>query len=159
MSAIYQVAVPSVLALTVRDLPTANALLNATATVLLLTGYYLIKHRREQAHKRAMLSAFVVSILFLTCYVIYHVQEGSVRFTGPPAAAYVYYCILIPHVLLAATVPVLAVLTIYFGLSDQRVRHRRIARWTFPIWLYVSVTGVLVYLMLYHLYPAPSSGL
>ena len=126
--------------------------------MLLLTGYYLIKHRREHAHKRAMLSAFVVSILFLTCYVIYHAQEGSVRFTGPPAAAYVYYSILIPHVLLAATVPVLAVLTIYFGLSDQP-RHRRIARWTFPIWLYVSVTGVLVYLMLYHLYPAQSSGL
>jgi uncharacterized membrane protein YozB (DUF420 family) len=159
MPAIYKLALPPLFALSLRDLPTVNALLNATATALLLMGYYLIKRRREQAHKRAMLSAFVVSILFLTCYVIYHVQEGSVRFTGPTTAAYVYYAILIPHILLAATVPVLALLTIYFGLSDQRARHRRIARWTFPIWLYVSVTGVLVYLMLYHLYPAQSSGL
>ncbi len=132
------------------DLPTLNALLNATATVLLVVGYSLIKNGREQAHKRAMLSAFVVSILFLISYVTYHYQALHVKFTGPQTVRYVYYAILIPHVILAAAVPFLAVATIYLGLTDQRLRHRRLARWTFPIWLFVSVTGVIVYVMLYH---------
>jgi putative membrane protein len=147
------------LAVSVRDLPTVNALLNAAATLLLLLGFYLIKSGREQAHKRAMLTAFAVSVLFLISYLTYHFQALHVPFTGPDAVRYVYYAILLPHVLLAATVPFLAVVTIYFGLTDQRVRHRRIARWTFPIWLFVSITGVIVYLMLYHLYPGPSEGL
>ncbi len=140
------------------DLPAVNALLNATATVLLVSGYVLIKRRRERAHKAAMLSAFVVSILFLTCYVVYHMQPGSLhstRFSGPPAVRYVYLGILVPHIVLAATVPVLAGATIYFGLRDRRAAHRRLARWTLPIWLYVSVTGVIIYWMLYHAYPAP----
>ncbi len=139
----------NLLALSLHDLPTVNALLNATATALLLFGYYLIKHGREHQHKRAMLSAFATSILFLACYVVYHVQVGSVRFSGPPLVRYVYFAILIPHVILAAAVPVLASWTIYLGLTDQRAKHRRLARWTFPIWLFVSVTGVVVYLMLY----------
>lgn len=146
------------LAFAVEDLSTVNALLNATATVLLLSGYYAIKHGREQAHKRAMLSAFAVSILFLASYVVYHLRVRSVHFPGPPPISYVYYAILVPHVILAATVPALAPVTIYFGLTDQRQRHRRLARFTFPIWLFVSVTGVIVYLMLYHLYPAASGG-
>jgi uncharacterized membrane protein YozB (DUF420 family) len=145
--------------MSVRDLPTVNALLNAAATLLLLFGFYLIKSGREQAHKRAMLTAFAVSVLFLISYLTYHFQERHVPFTGPDAVRYVYYAILLPHVLLAATVPFLAVATIYFGLTDRRPRHRRIARWTFPIWLFVSITGVIVYLMLYHLYPGPSEGL
>lgn len=139
-------------------LPTVNALLNATATVLLVIGYVLIKARREQAHKVAMLSAFGVSIAFLACYVVYHLQPDSLKsghFSGPPAARYVYFGILIPHIILAAVVPVLAGVTIYFGLRDRRAAHRRVARWTLPIWLYVSVTGVIIYAMLYHIYPAP----
>ncbi len=144
------ITMPAIWAFSVSDLPTVNALLNATATVLLVAGYLLIKRGKERAHKRAMLSAFVVSILFLACYLIYHYQALHVQFTGPAAVRYVYYAILIPHVLLAAAVPFLAVATIYLGLTDQRARHRRIARWTFPIWLFVSVTGVIVYVMLYH---------
>ena len=103
------------MAMTVRDLPTVNALLNASATLLLLLGFYLIKRGREQAHKRTMLTAFMVSVLFLISYLTYHFQALHVPFTGPDAVRYVYYAILLPHVLLAATVPFLAVATIYFG--------------------------------------------
>ena len=139
-------------------LPHVNAVLNMSATVLLLAGYVLIKLRRQRAHKWTMLTCFGVSVVFLICYLAYHQllyaatgQRGK-PFEYPLALVrFVYYTILISHVLLAATVPFLAVLTIYFGLRDQRQRHRRIARWTFPIWLYVSVTGVVVYAMLYHL--------
>jgi putative membrane protein len=137
------------LAFTLRDLPTVNALLNATATVLLLTGFYLIKQGKEQAHKRTMLAALGVSVVFLTCYVIYHVQVGRTDFVGPALVRTIYLSILFPHIVLAVTVPPLALTTIYFGLTDQRVKHKRLARWTFPIWLFVSVTGVIVYLMLY----------
>lgn len=138
------------------QLPAVNAALNALATVLLVCGWLLIKARRERAHKAVMLSAFGVSIAFLTCYVIYHVQVGSVRFAGPSAVRAVYLVILATHVVLAAVVPVLAIITIYLGLKDRRAKHRRIARWTLPIWLYVSVTGVVIYVMLYHLYPRPA---
>lgn len=141
-------------AFSVSQLPTVNALLNSLATVLLIWGYVLIKQRREQAHKRMMLSAFGVSAAFLVCYVIYHLQAGHVAFGGPPGVRTVYFAILISHIILAALVPVLALVTIYLGLKDRRVAHRRIARWTLPIWLYVSVTGVVIYIMLYHLYPA-----
>ena len=103
-----------------------------------------------------MLAAFGVSVLFLICYLAYHFQVGSVRFQGPPAVRAVYLTILITHVILAATVPVLAGVTIYLGLKDRRRKHRQWARWTFPIWLYVSVTGVVIYLMLYQLYPPPA---
>lgn len=137
----------------VRQLPTVNALLNLTATILLVTGYVLIKRGREQAHKRSMLAAFAVSTVFLICYLVYHQQAGHVSFTGPPAVRTIYLAILLSHVLLAITVPVLALTTIYLGLRDRRVAHRRWARWTFPIWLYVSITGVVVYIMLYQLYP------
>jgi putative membrane protein len=149
-----------------------NASLNATATVLLLVGLYLIKKGRVEAHKRAMLTAFAVSIAFLACYVWYHIQVGRVEFTHSGAVRYIYYVILVSHVLLAITVPFLAVRQIYLGFralgccatevhqAEQLVtaaayceKHRRLARITFPIWLYVSVTGVIVYLMLYHLWP------
>jgi putative membrane protein len=137
-------------------LPSINAALNATATVLLVSGFILIKQGREQPHKWTMLAAFVVSMAFLTCYLIYHSLVGHVKFAGPESVARFYHGMLISHILLAITVPVLAGRTIYLGLRDRRPQHRRWAVWTFPIWLYVSITGVLIYVMLYHLYPAGS---
>jgi uncharacterized membrane protein YozB (DUF420 family) len=138
------------------ELPAVNAALNATATVLLVLGYALIKRGHERAHKWTMLIAFAVSILFLVCYLVYHAEVGSVKFQGPATVRKIYLAILLTHVVLAAIVPVLALLTIRSGLKDWRDRHRRLAKWTFPIWLYVSVTGVVIYVMLYHLYPSPA---
>jgi putative membrane protein len=144
-------------------LPAADATLNAVAAVLLVIGYALIKQGREVAHKRVMLSAFAVSCVFLACYLTYHIGgrlagRSEVRFAHGPPVQYVYFTILISHVLLAFTVPVLAIATIWLGLKDRRQTHRRLAWWTFPIWLYVSVTGVVIYVMLYHLYaPTPVS--
>ena len=140
-------------------LVTVNAALNATATVLLVVGYLLIKRKREMAHRNVMLAAFAVSVAFLTCYLVYHVgvmQGKSTPFTQTGPVRYAYYTILISHIILAVTVPFLAAANIYLGLIDSRQRHRRLARWTFPIWLYVSITGVIIYLMLYHLYPTPA---
>jgi uncharacterized membrane protein YozB (DUF420 family) len=133
----------------VHILPAVNATLNASAAVLLLTGYSLIRRKRIQAHKRVMLTAFGVSIAFLTCYLVYHFQVGSVPYRKSGPLRTVYYSILITHTLLAVTVPVLAIITLRRALRGDFKRHRQIARWTFPIWLYVSVTGVIVYLMLY----------
>ncbi len=133
----------------VHDLPAVNATLNATAAVLLVCGYILIRRRQKQAHKRVMLAAFVTSSVFLACYLIYHWQVGSVRFprTGPVRT--VYLSILATHTVFAAAVPLLAIITLSRGLSARFDKHRAIARWTLPIWLYVSVTGVVVYWMLY----------
>jgi uncharacterized membrane protein YozB (DUF420 family) len=132
-------------------LPSVNALLNATATVLLLAGYWLIRRGQVAGHRNAMLAAFGVSILFLTSYLVYHAQVGSVCYPGTGILRGVYLAILVTHVVLAAAVPFLAVVTIYLGLRNRREKHRKLARWTFPIWLYVSVTGVVIYLMLYRL--------
>ena len=142
----------------IQYLPTVNASLNAAATVLLIVGYVMIKQRCETAHKFCMLAGFGVSMLFLVCYLVYHAQAGHVKFTGPEPVRSIYYGILISHVLLAAAVPVLAGRTIYLGLRDRRMQHRRWARWTYPIWLYVSITGVVIYFMLYHLYPPNRTG-
>jgi uncharacterized membrane protein YozB (DUF420 family) len=133
-------------------LPAVNATLNATATILLLCGYVMIKRGRIHVHRRFMLSAFATSILFLICYVIYHLNVLSKPFPGHGPIRIVYYSILLTHVLLAMTVPPLAIITLTRGLRMRVDRHVAIARWTFPIWLYVSVTGVIVYLMLYQLY-------
>jgi uncharacterized membrane protein YozB (DUF420 family) len=130
-------------------LPSVNATLNATAAVLLVTGYTLIRRRHIQAHKRVMLTAFGVSIAFLICYVVYHAQVGSVPYQKTGFLRTIYFSILITHTTLAATVPVLAIITLRRALRGDIKQHRKIARWTFPIWLYVSVTGVIVYLMLY----------
>ena len=130
-------------------LPTVNATLNATAAVLLLTGFYLIRHKRVHAHKRVMLTAFGVSVAFLICYLVYHSQVGSVPYPKTGFLRVLYFSILITHTTLAVTVPVLAIITLRRALRGDFKRHRAIARWTFPIWLYVSVTGVIVYLMLY----------
>ena len=141
------------LGIPVEQLPSVNATLNAIAAALLVWGYVLIRRRREQAHKIVMLSAFGVSCVFLVCYLVYHYQVGSVRFEGPPLVRQLYLAMLLSHIVLAAAVPVLAGVTIYLGYRDRRIRHRRWARWTLPIWLYVSVTGVLIYVLLYHVYP------
>jgi protein SCO1/2/putative membrane protein len=133
----------------VHSLPAVNASLNGTAAVLLTTGYTFIRSGRVRAHKRVMLTAFGVSTAFLICYLIYHSQVGSVHYPKTGAIRVVYYSILVSHTLLAATVPVLAIITLRRALRGDFQRHRKIARWTLPIWLYVSVTGVVVYLMLY----------
>lgn len=135
----------------VSDLPALNASLNALATAFLIAGYVFIKRGRQEAHKRCMLGALGVSTLFLISYVIYHLNAGSVPFTGQGPIRYVYFTILISHVILAALVPVLALMTTFRGLRGDFGRHVRIARWTFPIWLYVSITGVIVYVMLYQM--------
>jgi len=132
-------------------LPTINATLNATAAILLIWGYLLIRRKQIQTHRNVMITAFATSCLFLVCYLIYHAQVGSVPFQGQGFIRPVYFTILTTHTILAAAVPVLAIITLRRGLAAKYDRHRRIAKWTFPIWLYVSVTGVVVYLMLYHL--------
>jgi putative membrane protein len=141
----------------IEALPHVNAALNTLATVLLVAGYVQIKRRQEIAHKWTMLACFGVSVVFLICYLTYHfsIPGGSKKFpTYPPdAVRYAYYGLLLTHVVLAAAVPFLAIATIWLGLADRRRWHRKLAWWTFPIWLYVSVTGVIVYLMLYQLYP------
>jgi uncharacterized membrane protein YozB (DUF420 family) len=135
----------------VYDLPPVNAALNATAAGLLVWGYVLIRRGRKAAHRRVMLAAFAVSVLFLAGYLTYHAQAGSVRFQKTGAIRAVYFSILLTHTVLAAAVPVLAVITLSRGLRGRIEKHRRIARWTLPIWLYVSVTGVVVYVMLYRM--------
>jgi uncharacterized membrane protein YozB (DUF420 family) len=135
--------------MTVRDLPTVNATLNALSTVLLIYGYKLIRAGRRDQHKRVMMSAFAVSTIFLICYLVYHYQVGSVPYQGQGAMRVIYFTILITHVVLAALVPVLAILTFWRAFQERFDKHRKIARITLPIWLYVSITGVLVYLMLY----------
>ena len=130
-------------------LPTVNACLNFTAAVLLVWGYLLIRRKRIETHRKVMIAAFVVSCVFLVCYLVYHYQAGVVRFPGTGALRAVYLGILGTHTVLAAIVPVLAIITLRRGLTARYDKHRRIARWTLPIWLYVSVTGVVVYVMLY----------
>lgn len=134
-----------------RDLPTVNAVLNAVSAVLLVWGYALIRRHDVKKHRKVMLSAFAASSLFLICYVFYHAQVGTVRFHGTGAIRTAYLGILATHTVLAAAVPVLAIMTLSRGLSARFDKHRKIARWTLPIWIYVSVTGVVVYLMLYRM--------
>jgi putative membrane protein len=137
--------------LRIHDLPAVNATLNALAALLLVTGFVLIRNRRWRAHRNVMVTALVCSTLFLTSYLIYHAHVGSVHFPGTGTARIVYFTILISHTLLAATVPILAGITVVRAFSGRFARHKKIARWTLPIWLYVSVTGVMVYLMLYQM--------
>ena len=136
----------------ISDLPTLNASLNGLAAMFLVAGYLMIRSGRRDAHRRCMLTALGTSALFLTSYVIYHANAGSVPFRGTGAIRVVYFAVLIPHIILAATVLPLALVTTARGLRADYGRHVRIARWTLPVWLYVSVTGVIVYVMLYHLY-------
>lgn len=137
--------------MTVRDLPTLNAILNALSAGFLLLGYVLIRQGRREAHKRAMLAAVTCSAVFLTSYLVYHAQVGSVRFAGTGPIRTVYFAILLSHTVLAVVILPLVLVTLRRGLSGDFARHRAIARITFPIWAYVSVTGVVVYWMLYRL--------
>ena len=136
----------------IADLPALNAALNGLASVFLITAYALIRAGRRELHKRFMLAALVTSALFLASYVTYHANVGSRPFPGQGLIRVVYFAILIPHVLLAATILPLALVTTARGLRSQFDRHVRIARWTLPLWLFVSVTGVIIYLMLYQMY-------
>ncbi len=140
--------------LSIQDLPAVNAGLNATSAVFLTFGYSFIRRKRVAAHRFCMLAAFAASILFFTSYLIYHAHVGSRHFAGQGWVRPVYFTILISHTLLAVLVPVLAVITLYRALKGRFDRHAPIARWTLPIWLYVSATGVVIYWMLYWLFPA-----
>jgi putative membrane protein len=131
-------------------LPAINATLNATSALLLIAGYRFIRRGRRSAHQACMLSALGVSALFLVTYVLHHYQAGSVRFVGPSWLKLVYLSILGPHIVLAAAIVPLALFTVSYAWRGELARHRRWARWTFPLWLYVSVSGVAVYFLLYH---------
>jgi len=136
----------------ISDLPALNATLNGLAAIFLMTGFVMIRRGNRGAHKRCMLAALTTSGLFLISYVVYHANAGSRPFLGQGAVRVVYFGILITHVVLACAILPLALMTAARGLGGQFDRHVRLARWTLPIWLYVSVTGVVIYLMLYQLY-------
>ena len=138
-----------------KSLPTLNACLNALSGTLLIAGYFQIQKKNVRSHMRFMLGAFSTSVLFLISYLIYHYNVGSVPFTGKGWIRLVYFAILISHTVLAALVPILVIITLLRVWRGDIERHRQIARWTFPIWIYVSATGVLVYLLLYVFYPSP----
>jgi uncharacterized membrane protein YozB (DUF420 family) len=133
----------------IRDLATVNAGLNAAAAVLIGTGFYYIKRKNIHAHKACMIAAAAVSALFLVSYLTYHYNVGSVRFTRQGWVRGVYFSLLITHTLLAAIALPMVLRTLFLGLNGRFARHVRMARWTFPVWMYVSVTGVIVYVMLY----------
>ncbi len=135
----------------IRDLPAVNATLNSMSTVFLAFGYYFIRRRQIPRHRLCMILAFVCSCAFLTCYLVYHYHVGSVPFQKTGWVRPVYFTILITHVTLAVTIVPLALITLYRAWRQRFAEHRRIARWTWPLWMYVSVTGVIVYLMLYQM--------
>jgi uncharacterized membrane protein YozB (DUF420 family) len=137
--------------MTVRDLPALNALLNATSAVLLFVGWRLIRRGRREAHRRAMLAAVACSTLFLVSYLVYHAQVGSVRFQGQGPIRAVYFTVLVTHTILATAIVPLVLMTLVRALQERFDRHRRLARVTLPLWGYVSVTGVVIYVMLYRL--------
>lgn len=137
--------------MTLSDLPTLNATLNGIAGMFLLAGFYFIRRGQIARHRASMLAAFAMSTLFLISYLIYHANVGSVPFQGQGPIRTLYFAILITHIILAAAVPPLALITLFRGLRRDDARHRRIAKITWPIWMYVSVTGVIVYLMLYQM--------
>jgi uncharacterized membrane protein YozB (DUF420 family) len=137
--------------MTVQDLPALNASLNAVATVLLTAGWILIKRKKREAHRWCMLSAFTVSTAFLASYLVYHFNVGSVPFQKQGAIRTVYLTILLTHIVLAAAIVPMILLTLSRALRARFDQHRRIARWTMPLWWYVSVTGVVIYVMLYRL--------
>ena len=137
-------------------LPTLNAILNASSGILITTGYVLIRRRQVNAHRACMIGAVICSSLFLVSYLTYHIGfgKGVTRFTGTGAVRWLYFSILISHTILAVIIVPFVIVTLRRALKGKFAKHRQVARWTFPMWLYVSVTGVIVYLMLYHLYPS-----
>lgn len=138
----------------IRFLPTLNAMLNATSGILLTVGYLFIRRRNVQAHRACMIAALTSSSLFLISYLYYHYHAGATRFAGAGAARLIYFAILTTHTILAVVIVPFVIVTVTRALRGQFDRHRRVARWTLPMWLYVSVTGVIVYLMLYHWFPS-----
>ena len=140
--------------LTISDLPALNASLNGLAGVWLILGFLNIKRGNVEAHKKFMLAAFATSTLFLVSYTTYHFNQVATPFLGEGGVRYFYFIILITHIVLAAALLPMALITLRRGLKDNRPAHRKIARFTFPIWVYVSITGVVVYMMLYQIYPA-----
>ena len=134
-------------------LPHLNALLNSLSAILLITGYVLIRKGRIKAHRNCQLTAFTTSTLFLISYLTYHYYHGATRFPGQGIVRPIYFAILLTHTTLAVVIVPLILLTLYRAARMDFIRHRRIARWTLPLWLYVSITGVIVYLMLYQIYP------
>jgi uncharacterized membrane protein YozB (DUF420 family) len=135
---------------------TLNATLNGTSAVLLIGGFTMIRQRKIQAHRAFMIAAFICSTAFLISYVVYHIRVGNVLFQGQGWIRPVYFTLLISHVLLAVAILPLAIITLSRALREKFDKHRQIARWTLPLWLYVSVTGVIIYVMLYHLYAPPA---
>lgn len=140
------------------SLPALNATLNATSAVLLAAGYLAIRRRQVRVHRACMIGAFVTSIVFLVSYLVYHYQVGTTRFPGAGWIRPLYFGLLGSHTLLAALIPPLAVTTLALALRGRFVRHARLARWTLPTWFYVSVTGVVIYVLLYQVYGPPSRG-
>lgn len=138
--------------MSISGLPTLNAILNSISAILLLTGYLFIRQKMIRAHRACMSGAFVTSTLFLISYLFYHYHHGATRFPGEGIARLIYLSVLGTHTVLAAAIVPMVLITFARALSKRFDKHRKIARWTFPIWLYVSVTGVIVYLMLYHLF-------
>jgi uncharacterized membrane protein YozB (DUF420 family) len=138
----------------VHDLPAINAMLNGTCAILLFIARNRIKHKQVAQHRALMIAAFTTSIVFLISYLVYHAQVGSVHFTGTGGVRTFYFILLGTHTILAAAVPILATMTLIRGLKARYQKHVKIARWTYPVWMYVSATGVLVYLMLYQFYPS-----
>lgn len=134
--------------------PTLNALLNSASSLLALAGYTFIRQKKVSAHKACMLGAFFSSVAFFISYSIYHANAGATKFMGTGWIRPVYFAILLSHTVLAALIVPMVLVTLFWALKGEFSRHRAIAKWAFPLWLYVSITGVLIYLMLYHLFPA-----
>ena len=141
--------------MTIHDLPVVNASLNALSTVFLTLGYIFIKQRKQNAHRNCMISAFITSTIFLACYLTYHFVHGSTKFQGQGIVRPIYFFILITHVILAVVIVPLILMTLSRALKQRFDLHKKIARWTWPLWMYVSVTGVIVYMMLYKWFPTP----
>lgn len=135
--------------MSVADLPAVNAILNATAALFLGAGFWYIRRRRREAHRACMVAAFLISAVFLASYTVYHAMAGSVPFTGRGWIRPFYFLVLVTHIVLAAAILPLSLITLCRALRGRFERHRAVARWTLPIWLYVSITGVVIYLMLY----------
>ncbi len=140
--------------MSISDLPAINASLNATCAILLLVAHNRIKHKAIRQHRALMITAYITSIVFLACYLTYHFNAGILHFGGVGIIRPIYFTLLTSHTILAVTVPVLATITLLRGLRGRYQKHRAIAKWTYPIWMYVSVTGVIIYFMVYQIFPS-----
>ena len=140
--------------MSISDLPAVNATLNGTCAILLLIAHNRIKHKAIRQHRALMITAYITSIVFLACYLTYHFNAGILHFGGVGIIRPIYFTLLTSHTILAATVPVLATITLIRGLRGKYRKHRAIAKWTYPIWMYVSVTGVVIYFMVYQFFPS-----